>query len=179
MIHDKGIIHNDLKLANMLLNKPSESAMHAMVTWAKYHRTVVKDFSSPVASMSPVAGGPRRAQKGILIDFDSCQLLPNGKQSMKPSRECTSPYISPEAAGGGEISTAHDVYGFGVCLGEMVLGEEFEDDITIAEIKSALDRRSLKKSLKETILACLDHDPKNRPKISDVVNTIEGLLPRT
>ena len=77
--------------------------------------------------------------------------------------------------GGGDISTAHNVYGFGVCLGEMVLGGEFEDGVTIAEIKSALDRRSLKKTLKETILACLDHDPKNCPKISDVVNTIEGL----
>ena len=175
-IHDKAIIHNDLKLANMLLPEPSESAMHAMVTWARYHRTVVKDFSSPVASMIPIAGLPRRAQKGILIDFDSCQLLPKGKQSMKPSRECTSPYISPEAAAGGDISTAHNVYGFGVCLGEMVLGGEFEDGVTIAEIKSTLDRRSLKKTLKETILACLDHDPKNCPKISDVVNTIEGLL---
>lgn len=95
-LHDRGIIHQDIKLENVLLRHPDKSA-----TSTEYEPAEIK-----------------------LIDFGLCSVIadPSTQMSFMEQKVGTEKYQAPEVASGAWISSAIDVWAFGVLLYELAVG---------------------------------------------------------
>lgn len=95
--HCAGIIHRDMKPANILLTPPTSSSARGAV------RAVITDFG--LARMDPISGAGR-----------GHSLTGTGQPIG------TLDYMAPEQLEGAPVSTATDIYAFGLILGEMITG---------------------------------------------------------
>ncbi|XP_045811817.1 probable serine/threonine-protein kinase PIX13 [Trifolium pratense] len=136
-----------------------------------------------------------------ISDFGLAKFGPSGEDSHVTTRIMgTYGYAAPEYIATGHLYVKSDVYGFGVVLLEMLTGLQALDRKRATEkqnlvewIKPSLsDKRKLKgnivdyrldgqyslKAAFETaqlILNCLESDPKKRPSMEDVLETLEGI----
>nr|WIL59880.1 nodulation protein [Melilotus officinalis] len=136
-----------------------------------------------------------------ISDFGLAKFGPAGGDSHVTTRIMgTYGYAAPEYIATGHLYVKSDVYGFGVVLLEMLTGlqafdaKRFEGQQNLIDwIKPSLsDKRKLKsnivdyrlegqyppKAAYETaklILKCLLPDPKKRPSMKDVLETLEGI----
>jgi serine/threonine protein kinase len=92
----------------------------------------------------------------------------------------TRPYLSPEQARGGELTTAADVWGLGALLFETACGRPpFESSAAFTypqlhqHAPSVLTQRRLPKGLADVIDACLEAEPGGRPPVDRVLDTLE------
>ena len=141
--HRAGIVHADFKSANVIL-VPSESGVRAVIT----------DF------------GVARAEAGSTV-VDETR---SGHETIRVAG--TLAYMSPEQLSGDRVTTASDIYSFGIVLFEMACGRRPFDDSDV--IKSAMLRasgpppsaRSVVPTLDErwdmAIARCLERDPHRR-----------------
>ena len=158
--HEAQVIHRDLKTGNVML-VPS-SGLNGSV------RAVITDF-------------------GLASAFDA-----DGRDSRLTARGevlGTPDYMSPEQVTGGRLTSATDIYSFGVVLYEMVTGalpfegasnaqralkRVREDPISPRKRVPELDRR-----WEAVILRCLERDPKRRfASATQVIAALETGLPR-
>jgi eukaryotic-like serine/threonine-protein kinase len=92
--HSAGIVHADFKSGNVIL-VPGERAERAVIT----------DFGLSRITPTPDASGATRAR------YDDGHM------------EGTMAYMSPEQMSGGAVTTASDIYSFGIVLFEMATGQ--------------------------------------------------------
>jgi len=141
--HRAGIVHADFKSANVIL-VPSESGVRAVIT----------DF------------GVARAEAGSTV----VEETRSGHETIRVAG--TLAYMSPEQLSGDRVTTASDIYSFGIVLFEMACGRRPFDDSDV--IKSAMLRaggpppsaRRVVPTLDErwdmAISRCLERDPRRR-----------------
>src|SRR5688572_6514000 len=141
--HRAGVVHADFKSANVIL-VPSETGVRAVIT----------DF------------GVARAEPGSTV-VDETR---SGHETIRVAG--TLAYMSPEQLAGDRVTSASDIYSFGIVLFEMACGRRPFDDSDV--IKSAMLRasgppasaRSHVPSLDErwdmAITRCLQRDPHHR-----------------
>ena len=146
--HRAGIVHADFKSANVIL-VPSESGVRAVIT----------DF------------GVARAEAGSTV----VEEKRSGHETIRVAG--TLAYMSPEQLSGDRVTTASDIYSFGIVLFEMACGRRPFDDSDV--IKSAMLRaggpppsaRSVVPTLDErwdmAISRCLERDPRRRFESAD------------
>lgn len=94
--HAAGVVHRDLKSANVLLVDPPSS--RSLDAQSRDPRAVVSDF-------------------GIARDHDQSSGRASGTVLGSPA------YMAPEQVAGGEVGPAADIYALGVVIYEMVTGE--------------------------------------------------------
>ncbi len=87
------------------------------------------------------------------------------------NRGGTPGYWAPEVRGGGEISSAGDVYSFGATLYHLATGQRPEDRTRLDVLASRLD---LPPAVQEAIMACCHPSPPARPSIRDVLRMLHG-----
>jgi tetratricopeptide (TPR) repeat protein len=109
--HTAGIVHADFKSANVIL-VPSATGVRAVIT----------DF------------GVARAEAGATV-VDEAR---SGHETIRVAG--TLAYMSPEQLSGDRVTTASDIYSFGIVLFEMACGRRPFDDADV--IKSAMLRAS-------------------------------------
>jgi serine/threonine protein kinase len=114
-----------------------------------------------------------------------------------PSGVGTFAYLAPEQARGGTLRAAADVWGIGITLYEAATGQvPFDSGETMTgsshtatgendwypqlEARAPLvrTRRHLPPVLAAAIDRCLEPDPADRPTITQLADTLEGLLPQ-
>jgi serine/threonine protein kinase len=141
--HRAGIVHADFKSANVIL-VPSTNGVRAVIT----------DF------------GVARAEAGATV----VEETRSGHETIRVAG--TLAYMSPEQLSGDRVTTASDIYSFGIVLFEMACGRRPFDDSDV--IKSAMLRatgsppsaRDTVPTLDErwdmAITRCLQRDPQSR-----------------
>ena len=111
-----------------------------------------------------------------LLDFGIAKLLETEDDTQTRLAAFTPAYASPEQRFGGPITTATDVYGLGVLLGELMTGERLNEHTTrtpsdcvsaehdpgVLPGSVASTRRSLKGDLDNIVLKALHIDPAQR-----------------
>jgi serine/threonine protein kinase/DNA-binding winged helix-turn-helix (wHTH) protein len=141
--HSLGILHNDLKPANVLIQEtmPGDSSAAVHPKW----QIRVADFG--VASMTR----PERLRE--------MQITQHGFSGEEPSSVAqvgTGMYLAPEVLAGGPPSTAADVYALGIILYQMVTGDFLEP------LSPGWENRIDDALLREDIAAAAQIDPTKR-----------------
>ncbi|XP_054809522.1 probable serine/threonine-protein kinase PIX13 [Prosopis cineraria] len=138
--------------------------------------------------------------KAKISDFGLAKLGPTGEQSHVTTRIMgTYGYAAPEYVATGHLYVKSDVYGFGVVLLEMLTGQKALDSkrpsgqhnlvewvkpclSSKKKLKTIMDARiegqySLNAAFQaaQLILKCVESDPKNRPAMKDVVETLQDI----
>ncbi|XP_075474172.1 putative serine/threonine-protein kinase PIX13 [Primulina tabacum] len=135
-----------------------------------------------------------------LSDFGLAKMGPTASKSHVTTQVMgTNGYAAPEYVATGHLYVKSDVYGFGVVLAEMLTGLRTLDgnrpngkEKLVEWIKPHLtDRRKLKNvmdsrlegkypsrcalQIAELSLYCLENEPKNRPSMQEIVETLERI----
>ncbi|KAK2984444.1 hypothetical protein RJ640_026931 [Escallonia rubra] len=172
---EKQVIYRDFKASNILLD--GVSSMHLL---------------------TPFLAGFCQAYNAKISDFGLAKMGPSASQSHVTTRVMgTYGYAAPEYVATGHLYVKSDVYGFGVVLVEMLTGLRALDtnrpsgQHTLVDwIKPILaDRRKLKNIMDSRLegkypskasvhiaqlaLTCLGPEPKTRPPMKEVVETLE------
>ena len=132
-IHDLGIIHKDLKPANIVFTEDG-----------------VK-----------------------LIDFGISVYLEDEKSSETDQLAATPGWLSPEQANGLDLSTATDIFNFGLVLsfaatGKHAFGEGSPDAILYRIANGNYSLADLPNWLKPVVSSCLERDPSSRPTLDQL-----------
>lgn len=168
--HDHGIVHGDIKPANVMLVRRGGSVYDSKHAPSTDLRVVITDFG--LARIDPLF-----SRHGFSSATGS--ILPGG----------TLAYMAPEQLEGTAISTATDIYAFGLVLVEMVTGQRaFSSSNLLAGIAQrlmqpvALPRTlisALPASWCNAIEGCLRAKPSERFKnATDVISVLKGTRTR-
>lgn len=158
--HDRGLIHRDVKPANILLRENG-----------------YENYSSS-SGREPYA---------VLTDFGVVKMLEGIQFTATGTTLGTPDYMSPEQGRGIEISPASDVYSLAVVVFEMLVGKlPFTADTPVAVLlKHMTDEPPLPHSLKPDLPAGVDRvmlralakDPEERyPSAGKFVSSLEATL---
>ncbi len=160
--HKAGVIHRDFKSSNVML--------------------------APVAPVAPV-DDDGRLFRAVVTDFGLARPAPAQEVMATLSNPAdvlgTPAYMAPEQLENGKITSATDVYAFGLVMYEMVAGTlPFPGETGLAAALKRLQgpppsprvhAPELDTTWEATILRCLAHDPAGRfNNLDDVVKTLTG-----
>src|SRR5439155_7299655 len=138
--HDRGIVHRDLKAANVMITRDG--------------RAKVLDF-----------GLARRLAADAMADATTAFTAPGSEPATIAG---TLPYMAPEQLRGQTADERSDVWALGVVLYEMAAGARPFGGATVYEISSAImnDAPSMpprvQPALQAVIARCLERDPGRR-----------------
>jgi serine/threonine protein kinase len=112
---------------------PLESAVKAFVKIAKavdfaHQKGIIHRDIKPANIMFRADGEP------VVVDFDFSRILGGQRLTTDGTAYGTLRYLSPEQAGGEDVSPESDIYSLGIMLFEMVTGRLPYDDPDIAEM---------------------------------------------
>lgn len=164
--HDHGIVHGDIKPANIMLVSPRVAPPEPGQDSAEKFRTVITDFG--LARIDPLF-------KAHEFSSSTSSILPGG----------TLAYMAPEQLEGAAISSATDIYSFGLILFEMATGERaFPSANLLAGIAqrmrnggplSPAQMSSLPVAWRDAIAGCLRAKADDRFKnAAETISTLEG-----
>ena len=164
--HEHGIVHGDIKPANVMLVRRSGATSDPTLVPVMDLRVVITDFG--LARVDPLF-------KSREFSTATRSMLPGG----------TLAYMAPEQLEGSALSSATDIYAFGLVLFETITGQRaFPSDNLLAGIAQRLAGPppspdaivpSLSSSWVRTIEGCLRTIPEERlMSVADVVATLEG-----
>ena len=144
-IHQRGIVHRDVKPANILLVRYGDDDTRP--------RAKLTDFG--IAQLSELGGG---------VDVGD---LPR-------STAGTAAYISPEQANGDTVGPSSDVYSLGLVLLECLTGEvAFPGDPVQTLVARFLSDPAIPETVavhwRELIFAMTARNPEDRPQLRDVI----------
>jgi serine/threonine protein kinase/tetratricopeptide (TPR) repeat protein len=164
--HDHGIVHGDIKPANVMLVRSGGAISDPMQAPLADLRVVITDFG--LARMDPLF-------KAREFSTAMRSMLPGG----------TLAYMAPEQLEGSAISSATDIYAFGLVLFEMVTGQRaFPSSNLLAGITQRVAGPppspeeivpALSASWGRAIEGCLHTNPSERLKTGNqVLSALEG-----
>ena len=157
-LHEKGIVHRDFKPGNVMV----------------------------VASVSG------QSSRAVISDFGLARVLVDSSASADFSRSGhvigTPDYMAPEQLLGRAVTPSSDIYSLGLVIYEMVTGRKpfpggqpLENAVQrMVEKPTPPSEHSsrVNAAWNDTILRCLEREPKDRPaSVSDVWNALAGLSP--
>jgi len=157
--HESGVIHRDVKPSNVLVD--------AELTTAR-----LMDF-------------------GIALIKDLDGFEDQVFRTMEGGVTGTPEYMSPEQASGESLRPASDLYSMGVVLYHMLSGRlpfesetsggfmtchMIEDPLPLVKANSSL--KSQPKELLDLVDRLLEKNPKNRPTVAEIDETLTAVLPR-
>ena len=156
--HERGIVHGDLKPANIMVSDEG--------------RVKILDFGLA----RPVA----KAQEGGVAD------LPTRSVSVETAVSGTLPYLAPEQIQGKPIDHRADLFALGVIFYEMLTGRPPFEGGTVADLMASIlkdtprpvthFRADLPMHLGRTIAHCLEKDPRRRLQAAaDLRSELEDL----
>jgi len=169
-LHAEGIVHGDVKAANVLLT--SSSSGMAERDWGAL------GLQQPAYLTAKVA------------DFGLALLLgPTDTHATHNSRG-TPTHMSPELFMDGHVSKASDVYAFGILLWEMMTGQRAFAGIPVPLLPHEVAREGLRPQWPPDIVgicrcyatmqllaqACWQQQPSSRPSFQLVLETLEELM---
>jgi Tol biopolymer transport system component len=140
--HEKGIIHRDLKLANIKI-KPDGTVK-------------VLDFGlAKMAEQGATAGSPESSPTVAMEATVVGQILG------------TAAYMSPEQARGEVVDKRTDIWAFGVVLWEMLTGQRMFEGETISDVLASVLKHepnldAVTEQVRPLLAACLQKDPRKR-----------------
>lgn len=164
--HDHGIVHGDIKPANVMLVRRGGATSDVEHAPSRDLRVVITDFG--LARID-------RAVRTFEFSAATSSILPGG----------TLAYMAPEQLKGSAISSATDIYAFGLILFEMAAGQRvFSSSNLLAGIAQRLiEPAALTPTLVSMLPApwhnaiegCLHSKPSDRFKnAADVISALEG-----
>ena len=133
-IHDNGIIHRDIKLDNILLNKKGDA--------------ILVDFG-----ISRYTAGRIKREIGV-----TSTMVASDGESAKKLMMGTGGYLAPELLRGEEASAASDVYALGVAFFRMLTGLWYEPGTDALRLLEPLEG-----PWRDILPPMLDADPAKRP----------------
>lgn len=147
LIHEKGIIHRDLKTGNIMVCKHNGSTRTVLMDFGLAH-----DFSTNSDSGDPTAAhAPFQTMAGAIMG--------------------TPAYMAPEQFEGGPVSPATDIYALGIILYEMVTGiHPYSSNTPIAAairrakhpMPASSIQRAIPRHWDRIIERCLEFEPEKR-----------------
>jgi len=154
-LHEQGFLHRDLKPSNIMI-----------------HRDALQ--------------GDKVDPAGVrLMDFGIAEPKQSPKLGSKPSARVGTPtYMSPEQAKGKPLNEKSDVYSLGIVLYEALVGNPpFQGDFEQVAKKQVHERPvppiqqnpDLHPLLNDLVLRMLEKDPKDRPDLREVIQTLKNL----
>jgi serine/threonine protein kinase len=160
--HERGIVHRDLKLANVMVNRDG--------------RVKVLDFG-----LAKLADSGAALADGEVTEMATRTALTGEGMVMG-----TAPYMSPEQVEGRAVDHRTDIFSLGIVLYEMATGRRpFQAETSAALVSSILRDTpppvsevnvALPRHLGRIIQHCLEKDPRNRYQSAlDVRNELKSL----
>jgi serine/threonine-protein kinase len=153
-VHARGVVHRDVKPANILCTSPR-----------------VADRSRP----------PTESERDVwkLADFGIARL-PDSTLTVEGQFLGSPSYAAPESLGAGRFSPASDVYGLGATLYEALAGSPPHGHHDIRALVRKLDedppplrtRRAVPSALDAAIMATLARDPARRPTAEELAHLL-------
>jgi eukaryotic-like serine/threonine-protein kinase len=160
LIHEKGIIHRDLKTGNIMLCKQAGAARVVLMDFG-----LARDFSADTfknESSSPVEGPGKTLPQTIMG---------------------TPEYMAPEQFEGKPVSPATDIYALGIILYELVTGlHPYAADTPVAAairrakhpIPASSIRPNIPRRCDRVIERCLEYEPEKRfQSAKEVIRTMK------
>jgi serine/threonine-protein kinase len=149
-VHGNGIIHRDIKLANILL--------------APERHVVLSDF-----------GISKVSDEKLRTDIDVSRTFVTGDTSRLVMG--TAGYMAPEVLKGREATPASDVYSLGVVFFKLLTGVQYEPCLATGEKTALRLLDHFEYNWKDILPAMLDADPAKRP--TDLKLLAESLVSRS
>jgi serine/threonine protein kinase len=182
-LHSLRIIHRDLKGTNLLLDSRGNLRISdfglATVSMNFSNRNSCR-ISSTGGSSDDVGATWKAGPMRSLGRSRSRQGLTTGKG--------TYTHMAPEVMVSGLYGTPADIFSFGVCISEALMGAEAEEIVDLTRTDSfGLDGDKLKdlgnpsgsrvfNQLTELAVQCCDLDPKKRPLADGMVGRLQQIL---
>jgi serine/threonine protein kinase len=183
-LHSLRIIHRDIKGTNLLLDSRGNLRISdfglATVSMNLNHRNISRNGSSSGGSSDDLGGTWKAGPMRSLGRSRSRQGLTTGKG--------TYTHMAPEVMVSGLYGTPADIFSFGVCISEALMGAEAEEIVDLTRTDSfGLDGDKLKdlgnpsgsrvfNQLADLAVQCCDLDPKKRPIADSMVGRLQQIL---
>ncbi len=187
--HEKGIVHGDLKPANILLRGDNEPVIVDFGLAQPLRHSATVSGSSPEtpldssATMKEVAASalneiPLDPDETILLDASHSAAV---RTSTSAGVSGTPAYMSPEQASGSRLRESSDIFSLGLTFVQMLTGKSPMSNLTSIEIISALSRNDFVESLVEKIpnayrtdlVDMFSMNPDARPSAVEVCQRLE------
>eukprot|EP00798_Chlamydomonas_sp_ICE-L_P024627 gene24627-10249_t len=174
-LHAQGVIHADVKCANVLLCKPSSSDLGRRGYTAR-----ISDFG--LSCVIPQYARSLRSSAETSTS-EAFSLRMSYSLSLNTGSFGTVTHMPPELISRGILSPACDIYSFGMVMWEVLTGLEAFPDISDEEIIKQAAVQGIQShfpadgpvSFVALAQLCLSPDPRRRPNALAILNFLEAL----
>ncbi|WP_040352988.1 protein kinase domain-containing protein [Blastopirellula marina] len=167
--HAQGVVHGDLKPANILLRENNEPVLVDFGLAQSLRQNGVES-AAEVTPSKDAGESPLDPSKTLEFAAATATTSRPGGISGTPA------YMSPEQASGERLNESSDIFSLGLIFAQMLTGKSPMSDLSVIEIITSLRRKDFVESLVEKIPSTYRADlvdmlamkPEERPSAGDV-----------